>query len=129
MNLTLSETPKTGLLASRPIYKYMLNQSENPGPMNLTKVNCTHAQVSGCGILISYCRFGNFCGNFIFANCIKRHHSDVKNSQLRLDLPISINDRVILPFCEGFIFRILRTFRENKVLAKFPNLQYERAHF
>ena len=36
-----------------------------------------------------YCRFGNFRENFIFANGIKRHISDVKNSQLRQDLPIS----------------------------------------
>ena len=59
-----------------------------------------------------YCRFGNFRESFIFANCIKRHISDVKKSRLRQDLPISINDRVILPFREGF------KFRENKVLAK-----------
>ena len=51
-----------------------------------------------------YCRFRNFRENFIFANSIKRHISDVKNSQLRQDLPISIKDRVILPFREGFIF-------------------------
>ena len=30
--------------------------------------------------------------------------SEVKNSRLRQDLPVSINDRVILPFREGFIF-------------------------
>ena len=40
----------------------------------------------------------------VFANSIKRHISDVKSSRLRQDLPISIKDRVILPFCEGFIF-------------------------
>ena len=34
-----------------------------------------------------------------------------------LDLPISINDRVILSFREGFIFTKLRIC-ENKVLAK-----------
>ena len=48
-----------------------------------------------------YCRFGNFRENFNFANIIKRYISDVKNSRLRQDLPISINDRVILPFREG----------------------------
>ena len=57
---------------------------------------------------MEYCRFGNFHKNFIFANSIKRHNSDVKNSRLRQDLPISINDRVILPFREGFIFTKLR---------------------
>ena len=41
---------------------------------------------------VSYCRFGNFCENLIFANSIKRHISDMKNSILRQDLPISIND-------------------------------------
>ena len=54
--------------------------------------------------LNQHCRFGNFCENFIFANSIKRHISDVKNSRLRQDLPISIKDRVIMPFREGFIF-------------------------
>ena len=49
-----------------------------------------------------------FARIFFFANSIKRHISDVKNSQLRQDLPISINDRVILPFREGFIFTKLR---------------------
>ena len=65
-----------------------------------------------------YCRFGNFRENFIFTNSIKRHISDVKKWQLRQELPISINNRVILPFREGFIFTKLRIFHENKVLAK-----------
>ena len=50
----------------------------------------------------------------IFANSIERHISDVKNSRLRQGLPISIIDRVILPFRGGYIF----TNRENKILAK-----------
>ena len=72
----------------------------------------------------TYCRFGTFRENFIFGNSIKRHISGVKNSGLRQDLPISKNNRVILPFREGFIFTKLRIcevyakFRENKVLAK-----------
>ena len=59
---------------------------------------------------LTYCRFGNFHENNIFAKSIKGNISDVKNSRLRQDLPIPINERVILPFREGFIF--------NKVLAK-----------
>ena len=55
-----------------------------------------------------YCRFGNFRENFIFANSIIRHISDVKKSRLRQDLSISIKGRVILPFREGFIFTQLR---------------------
>ena len=51
-----------------------------------------------------YCRFINFCDNFIFTKSIKRHISDVKISRLRQDSPISINDRVILPFRKSFIF-------------------------
>ena len=59
-------------------------------------------------INLQYCKFGNFHKNFIFTNySIKRHIGDVKNSQLRQDLPISTNDRVILPFPEGFIFFVL----------------------
>ena len=66
----------------------------------------------------NYSRFVNFRENFIFTNSIKSGEiSDVKNSRLRQDLPISINNRVILPFPEGFIFAKLK-FRENKVLAK-----------
>ena len=44
----------------------------------------------------------------------------MKNSQLRQDLPISINYRVILPFPEGFIFTKLRICEvsRNEVLAK-----------
>ena len=40
----------------------------------------------------------------IFTNSIKRHISDVKNSRLRQDLPLSINEEVILPFHKGFIY-------------------------
>ena len=50
---------------------------------------------------------------------MKRHISDVKNSRVRQDVPISINDRVILPFREGFILTKLR-----KSSRKFLNLQY-----
>ena len=49
-----------------------------------------------------------FARIFIFVNSIKRHISDVKKSRLSRVLPISINDRVILPFREGFIFTKLR---------------------
>ena len=73
-------------------------------------------------ILSDYCRFGNFRENFIFANSIKRHISDVNNLRLRQNLPISINDRVILPFREVLFSRnfayAYAKFRENKVLAK-----------
>ena len=58
--------------------------------------------------MCKYFRFRNFHNNFIFANSIKRHISDVKNLQLRQDLPTTINERVIVPFCEGFIFTKLR---------------------
>ena len=53
---------------------------------------------------------------------MKRHISDVKNSRLRQDLPISINDRVILPIREGFFSRNFAYAKilENKVLAKIP---------
>ena len=60
-------------------------------------------------IQLTYFRFGNFRENFIFANSIKRRISDVKNLQLRQDLPISIKDR-----SQGFYAKLL----ENKVLAK-----------
>ena len=51
---------------------------------------------------------------------LKGHISDVKNSRLRQDSPISIYDRVILPFREGLFSRNFADakFCENKVLAK-----------
>ena len=65
-----------------------------------------------------YCRFGNFRENFIFANSIKRHTSDVKNSRIRQDFSISITT-VILPFREGLFLRnfAYAKYRE-KLLAK-----------
>ena len=54
----------------------------------------------------TYCIFGNFRENFIFANSIKRHICDSFNSRISHDLPISVNDSVILPS------------HENKTLAK-----------
>ena len=46
----------------------------------------------------------NFRENFIFGNSVKTHTCDVKTSQQGCDLPISVNERVISPICEGFIF-------------------------
>ena len=61
-------------------------------------------------LFIVYCKFENFQENFIFPKSVKRHICDVKNSRLRHDLPISVNDslRVISPFREDFIFMKLR---------------------
>ena len=75
------------------------------------------------GSWAKYCKFRNFRENFFFfANSVKRHiFYDVQNSRLKHDLPISVNDRVILSFHEGFIFAKLRTyakFHENKTLPK-----------
>ena len=64
------------------------------------------------------------CEIFIFAKSIKRHICDVNNSQLGHDLPSSVNNRMILPFREGFIFTKLCIFVTYS--RKFPNLQYTR---
>ena len=75
----------------------------------------------GVHSLLRYCKFGNFHENFIFANSAKRHIWDVQTSRLRHDLPISVNDIVILSFREGLIFRKVRIyakFCKNKTLAK-----------
>ena len=50
------------------------------------------------------CTFGNFCENFIFANSVKRHISDVKNSQQGHELPTQSH----LAILRGFIFMKLR---------------------
>ena len=62
----------------------------------------------------------------VFANSVKRHICYLKNSQLRHDLPISVNYGVISPFREVFIFTKLRSFAKVKPSGKFPNLQYMR---
>ena len=66
---------------------------------------------------LMYCRFGNFRDYFIFANSIKRHTSDVKNSRLRHDIHKRQSDFAI---SRGFIFTKLRICEvsRNKVLAK-----------
>ena len=63
-----------------------------------------------------HCKFRNFHENFTFTNRVKRHICHVKKIMKGHDLPTSVNDRVILPFCEGFIFE--RSFKENKTLVK-----------
>ena len=57
---------------------------------------------------VVYCKFGNFRENFTFANSVKTHICAVKNSRQGRDLPISVNERVISPIHEGFIFTKLR---------------------
>ena len=69
---------------------------------------------------------GTTVNSEIFAKSIKRHICDVQTSQLRHDLPLSVNDRVILLFREGLIFTKLRICEvsRNKTLAKTSELQY-----
>ena len=59
-------------------------------------------------LLSEYCKFGNFHENFIFTNSVIRHICDVLNFELGHDLPISVNDRMIFPLREDFIFMKLR---------------------
>ena len=54
------------------------------------------------------CKSRIFCEDFDLANSVKRHTCNVQNSRLMHDLPISVKDRVILPFHKGFIFGKLR---------------------
>ena len=68
----------------------------------------------------NYCKFENFHENFIFANSVKIHICNINNLRLGQDLPISVNDRVIWPFCEDLIFTKLST--KTKTSLKFPNL-------
>ena len=43
----------------------------------------------------------------------------INNSRLGYDLPKLVNNRVISPFCKGFIFKkLFAKFHENKTLAK-----------
>ena len=49
---------------------------------------------------VLFCESGNFRENFIFANSGKIHICDAKKLQLGHNYPISVNDRMILPFHE-----------------------------
>ena len=52
----------------------------------------------------SYCKFGNVRDNFIFAYSINRHICDIRNWRFGHEIRISVKDRVIFSFLEGFIF-------------------------
>ena len=72
--------------------------------------------------------------NFVWAICFSEKQVVLKFWILILELcyllghnlPTSVNNRVILPWCDGFIFMKLASskFCENKTSRKFPNLQY-----
>ena len=66
-----------------------------------------------------YCKIGNFRENIIFPNSVKRNICVVKQMRFGHDLLISVNNRVISPFCED-----MRSFAKIKSSRKFPNLQY-----
>ena len=68
-----------------------------------------------CHSVYKFCKSGNFCQSFILANSVERHICDVKNFQLGHDLPISVNDILILLFREDFIFT---NFHQSKLLRK-----------
>ena len=71
-----------------------------------------------------YCKSGNFRENFIFANSAKRHICEVKKIRgLCCDLPISVNDKEISPFREGFIFTKLRIFEVSRKLNPRENFR------
>ena len=57
-----------------------------------------------CYNSVCYCKSRNFRENFLFVNSSKRHICEVKNFRLGHDLPISFNDRVVVPFQEDSIF-------------------------
>ena len=56
-----------------------------------------------------YCKFEIVRVYFIFANSVKRHICEVVKARLGPALALLMNDRVISPFCDDFIFTKLRT--------------------
>ena len=53
-------------------------------------------QCENLAICIYLCKFRNFHENFIFANSVKGHICDIKNSRLEHNLPISPFPKVFL---------------------------------
>ena len=64
-----------------------------------------------------------FVASFIFANSDLRHICDNMNSQLGHDLLILVNDRVISPFREDFIFTKLRICEVSRKLNPHENFR------
>ena len=75
----------------------------------LKKQQLSVISVGFCSLFTNI-NFRNFHGTFILANSVKRHISEAKHLRIGHDLPSSVNDRVISPFCKGFIFTKLRIF-------------------
>ena len=71
----------------------------------------------------TYCKFGNFHENFIFANSVKRHIIHVRNSRLWHDLPTSKKTKCFRQFPRVLFLRN-SAFAKIKPSGKFPNLQY-----
>ena len=67
-----------------------------------------------------YCKFENFRENYIFSKSFKSHICDIKNLRLGHDLPISVNDRVIVQIARILFSRNFpyAKFSENKNLTK-----------
>ena len=65
----------------------------------------------------AYCKIGNFRENFIFMNSVKRHSWGIKNSRLVHDLPISVINRMILPFRKDFIFTKIKPSRKFRIYS------------
>ena len=74
-------------------------------------------------ISCGFCKFGNFCENHIFANSVKIHICDVQISQIRRDLPILVNDSMILLFRYGLIFTKLRICEVSRKLNPHENFR------
>ena len=92
-------------LIVKNIFSFGSGNTENAPKLLKQAMDRIHLCIDQIGI---YCKFGNFCENFIFGNSIKTHICDVKNPQQWRDLPISVIKRVISPIREGFIFEKLR---------------------
>ena len=75
-------------------------------------------------LLAVYCKFVNFRENFIFTKSVTRHLASLKIRDYGIVNLFSVNDRVISPFREGFIFTNYAKIRENKSLTKIYELQY-----
>ena len=84
-------------------------KSESDGSVHIYRFAFAFTEITTLVYRLNYCKSGNFRDNFIFANSVKRHICDAKNSRLGHGVSLSVDDRVISLFLEGFI---LTKFRE-----------------
>ena len=93
----------------------LINYAHVFGQHLITAPSTPRLNVGGtaAGLPLNTVNLEIFAGILFHQIALKRHICDVKKLRTEHDLPMSVNNRMISPICEGLIFTKLRIFREN----------------